>query len=71
MAAGCGERFVVWTNQGCVRVTVKVSVRFSLVPSGFVTSIVRVAVPSSFNRLAVTRSVDFPLGPTTVVSFEI
>lgn len=68
---GLRERFAVWTNQGFERVWVNVSVRVSLVPSAFVTSIVRVAVPSPLSRVAVTRSVDFPLGPTTVVSFEI
>ena len=71
MAADCGKRFAVWTNQGFERRLVKVSVPVSLVPSAFVTSIVRVAVSSPFSLVAVTRSVVFPLGPTTLVSFEI
>ena len=48
--------------------TVKVSMRVSLVPSGWVISTVRVPVPSPFSLVAVTRPADLPPGPVTMVS---
>ena len=45
-----------------------VSVRVSVVPSGFVTWMTRVPVPSGLTWVAISFSALLPFGPVTVVS---